>query len=88
MTLLRLAQSLVDGTGHNPFRAPYSDIQLIYDYFRREGVLYNTTDASDSSMVFGVLLRAWWAPGPRALQADRPLARRLINLPSEPTHRR
>jgi hypothetical protein len=53
LTLEKLAHALVDSTGRNPFRVPVSDINLVYDYFRRQGVPYHPTNPSDSSLIFG-----------------------------------
>jgi hypothetical protein len=48
--LNQLGRALVD-TAANPFQAPYPDFQLVYEYFRREGLNYNTVNAFDTTAV-------------------------------------
>ncbi len=47
LTLDSFAHSLVEVTGRNPFGAPYGDMRLIYEYFRREDPTYNVIDPAD-----------------------------------------
>uniref|UniRef100_A0A832MLF8 Uncharacterized protein n=1 Tax=Eiseniibacteriota bacterium TaxID=2212470 RepID=A0A832MLF8_UNCEI len=53
-TIRRLAGSLVDSSGRNPLGVDVSDMHLLYDYFRRQGVAYST-DAQDS-----IAMRIGW----------------------------
>jgi FlgD Ig-like domain/Bacterial Ig domain/WD40-like Beta Propeller Repeat len=53
-TLISLAYTLTDSTGHNPFGIPVSDYELIYDYFRDEGSPYTSSGTDLTSIVLGV----------------------------------
>jgi len=52
-TLTRLASTIVDTPGKNPFGAAYPDFYLVYEYFRREGKNYTLDAADTAAIVFG-----------------------------------
>ncbi len=59
-TLDNFAKTLVEQFGSNPFGIPVSDFHLVYDYFRYQGMPYNTSDPRDSTSV--KLGHPLWAP--------------------------
>lgn len=66
LTLATLASNLVT-TVRNPFGAPYGDMQLIYEYFRREDPPYNTISPADTvAMRIGNNLDQPYFPGDRS----------------------
>lgn len=53
LTLDSLANHLVVRRGRNPFHADFSEINLIYEYFRREDVQYTTSVFDSAAMRIG-----------------------------------